>query len=82
MEKIKCSVKTSGYNNIYDKTINPQMMTEFSGCAFRYMHSTITEKVRYVSNSIGKLYFEWEAISSQVLETIKIVFIILLCYSV
>lgn len=45
-----CTVKDDGYNNIYDPKINPQMLTEFSGCAFRSLHSTIVDRVMYVIN--------------------------------
>lgn len=49
LEKIQCGiVKDSDYNNVYDKTVNSQMMTEFSGCVFRSLHSTIVDKVMYV----------------------------------
>lgn len=47
MESIQLLPKDSGYNNVYDKNENPQMMTEFSGCAFRSLHSTIVDQIKY-----------------------------------
>lgn len=49
LKKIDCClVKKDGYNNIYDKTVNPQMLTEFISAAFRFLHSMIVNKVEYV----------------------------------
>lgn len=46
LQEINCgTVKDDGYNNIYEPKVNPQMLTEFSGCAFRFLHSTLVDKV-------------------------------------
>lgn len=51
LQEINCgTVKDDGYNNIYDPSVNPQMLAEFSGSAFRSLHSTIVDKVVYVIN--------------------------------
>lgn len=58
LKQINCgTVKDNDYNNIYDSKINPQMLTEFSGCAFRSLHSTIVDKIVYVNNLNSHLGF-------------------------
>ncbi|XP_050431946.1 peroxidase-like isoform X2 [Adelges cooleyi] len=61
MDEAKMSVKTEGYNDLFDSTVHGQMTAEFSGVAFRCLHSTITGQMKLMDeqrNVVGVWNFE------------------------
>ncbi|XP_050433058.1 peroxidase-like [Adelges cooleyi] len=50
MNAVQLTVNDEGYNNVYDPMVNPQILTEFSGCAFRSFHSMLVNDFELVDS--------------------------------